>query len=171
MALAFPVAIAAAAFNADGGKQWGKHLLFAFVMGLGQGLMYELGSILGNRFMYLIENLSKIIVVALCLAISFRMLTDTLKIRKGGGLFFIEKPKQLILLAIATGINAFIAGLMTEFYLPLGKYTFCFVALAGLVWGLLSIATPFSRMKLTFYSFLNLIFSIVVFASGIVFII
>ena len=80
----------------------------------GQGLMYWLGALLGGTFMYKFAGYAKVIVLVFCFMIAFRMVLDTLKIKTGKNLFLIDKPRQLIILSIALGINALIAGLMAD---------------------------------------------------------
>lgn len=95
---------------------------------------------------------------------------DTLKIKSGKNLFLIDKPKQLIFLAIALGINALIAGLMAgDAFLPLyGKTTPLLIFGTSLVWGLIGIGTKFSQTKLLTNSLLNIASAMAILATGIV---
>ena len=104
-------------------QSWGRNLIYALILALGQGLMYYLGGLLGGTFMHLLTKLSKWVVLALCFSIYYRMLINTLKIKKGENLYFVQNKKQIILLSIALGVNTFIAGLMTEFYEPFQNIT------------------------------------------------
>ena len=172
IALTFPVAIASTAFGINNEQltinkfNFGKKLMFAVVLALGQGVMYSLGSLLGNTFMHMMERISQWVVLALCFSISYRMLINTLKIKNGSNLYFVETKKHLLLLSVALGINAFIAGLMFEF-LPLfqNKTPYILVAVA-FVWSIIAMLIPFSKMKLTLNSLLNLIFAAIIFAKG-----
>lgn len=166
IALTFPVAVTSTAFTVEGKKEWGRNLMFALILALGQGVMYSLGSLLGETFMHLLEKLSKWLILALCFSIYYRMLINTLKIRKGENLFFIQTKKQLLLLSIAVGVNPFIAGLMTEFYEPFENLTPYIVMGAAFVWSIIAMLIPFSKMKLTANSLLNLFFAFVILAKG-----
>lgn len=170
IALTFCVETAATAFNVEEKNSWGRNMLFISVLALGQGLMYWLGSLLGGTFMHMVEQFSKIIVIALCLAIAFRMTLDTLKIKNGKNLFLIDDIKHLIFLTIALGFNALIAGLMaSEPFLPLfGKTTPLYIIAASLLWGIVGISTKFSPIKLIINSLLNMIAALSVLATGIV---
>ena len=176
IALTFPVAIASTAFSKIDNEQltinngqdnsWGKNLMSALILALGQGVMYTLGDLLGSTFMHLMESFSKWIVFALCFSIGFRMLLDTMKIRNGGNLYFIQNTKHLLLLSIALGVNTFIAGLMADF-MPLFQNMTPFILIgAGFVWSLISMAIPFSKMKLTLNSLLNSIFAGIILVKG-----
>ena len=104
LALTFPVAVASTAFGIDNlqtmtsNMQLSKKLMFALILALGQGVMYSLGALLGGAFMHTVAKFSNWIVFVLCFYIAFRMLMETIKIKKGANLFFIEKKKQLLLL-------------------------------------------------------------------------
>ncbi|MBR7176259.1 MAG: manganese efflux pump [Bacteroidales bacterium] len=174
IALTFPVAAASTAFGSINNEQctmnnvqrWGRNLMFALVLALGQGLMYYLGSLLGGTFMHLLTKLSKWIIFALCFSVAYRMLLNTLKIKKGENLYFIETKKQLLLLSIALGVNAFIVGLMYEFMPMFHYYTPCIMMIVAFVWAIVMMLIPFSKMKLTFNSLLNLIFAAVILVRG-----
>ena len=167
IALTFPVAVAATAFGIKEKKEWGRSIMFALILALGQGVMYSLGSLLGDTFMHTMASISKWIVFALCFSIAFRMLIDTLKIKNGANLYFVETNKQLILLSIAVGVNSFIAGLMAEYYMPFQNLTPYIIMAVAFVWAIVSIMIPFSKMKLTVNSLLNVIFSAIIVVIGI----
>lgn len=170
ISLTFCVCVASTAFNIEKKNGWWRNMLFVCALAAGQGLMYWLGSLLGGTFMYKFESFAKVIVLLLCFMIAFRMVMDTLKIKSGKNLFLIDKPKQLIFLAIALGINALIAGLMAgDAFLPLyGKTTPLLITGAALIWGLIGIGTKFSQTKLLINSLLNLVAALAILATGLV---
>ena len=145
-------------------------MLFVCALAAGQGLLYWLGSLLGGTFIYKFAGFAKIIVLLICFMIAFRMVMDTLKIKAGKNLFLIDKPKQLIILSIALGINAFLAGLIAgEEFLPLfGKVTPLLIFGISLIWGLIGIGTKFSQTKLLINSLLNFAAALAILATGIV---
>ena len=179
IALTFPVAVASTAFSKIDNEQLtinnvqsvGRNLMSALILALGQGVMYVLGGLLGETFMHLLERISHWIVFALCFSIFYRMLMNTLKIKNGANLYFVQNIKQVFLLSIALGVNAFIAGLMTEFYIPFQNLTPYILIGVAFLWSIASMSMPFSKMKLTFSSLLNLIFAFVILAKGILFLI
>ena len=91
---------------------------------------------------------------------------NTLKIKNGANLYFIETKKQLLLLSVAVGVNSFIAGLMADFYMPFQNLTPYLLMAAAFVWSMIAMLTPFSKMKLTFNSLVNLVSAFVIFAKG-----
>lgn len=171
IALTFPVASASTAFTVEEKKKWGRNILFALVLALGQGVMYILGGLLGGTFMHHLTKISQWIVLALCFSIFYRMLMNTLKIKNGTNLFFIENKKHILLLSVALGINAFIAGLMEEFYQPFQNLTPYVLMAVAFVWSIVAMAIPFSKMKLTFNSLLNLISAFIILFKGFLFLI
>lgn len=170
IALTFCVCSASTAFNINQKNGWWRNLLSVLALAAGQGLLYWLGSLLGGAFMHLFEKYSKIVVIILCFMITFRMVMDTLKIKNGKNLFFIDKPKQIIILAIALGINALIAGLIAgEAFLPLfGTTTPLYIFGIALIWGLIGISTKFTPAKLLVNSLLNVLAALAVLATGLV---
>lgn len=170
IALTFSVYIATTAFGIAKKNPWWRNMLYVCVLAVGQGLMYWLGSLLGGRFMHLFENYSKIIVLIFCFMIAFRMVMDTLKIKSGKNLFLIDKPKELIFLTIALGINPFIAGLIADAaFLPLyGNVTPLMIAGVAFVWGFIGCCTKFSPAKLLINSLLNIVAALAILATGII---
>ena len=170
IALTFCVCVASTAFNVETKNGWWRNLLFVCALAAGQGLMYWLGSLLGGTFMHRFESFAKVIVLILCFMIAFRIMLDTLKIKTGKNLFLIDKPKQLIILSIALGINALIAGLIAgDAFLPLfGKITPLFIMGISLIWGFIGIGTRFSKTKLLINSLLNIVAALLILATGIV---
>lgn len=173
IALTFCVAVASTAFNIEKKNGWWRNMLYVCVLAAGQGLLYWLGSLLGGTFMYKFEGFAKVIVLLICFMIAFRMILDTLKIKSGKNLFLIDKPKQLIILSIALGINALIAGLVAgESFLPLfGETTPLIIIGASLIWGFIGIGTQMSQTKLLINSLLNVVAALAILATGIVVII
>ena len=170
IALTFCVCVASTAFNLEQKNGWWRNALFVCALAAGQGLMYWLGSLLGSTFMHMFEGYAKIIVLIICFMIAFRMMMDTLKIKSGKNLFLIDKPKQLIILSIALGINALIAGLIADAaFLPLfGKITPLYIIGISLIWGFIGIGTKFSQTKLLINSLLNVLTALAVLATGFV---
>ena len=175
IALTFCVCTASSAFNIEEERRkilrlWWRNALFVCALAAGQGLMYWLGSLLGGTFMHMFEGYAKVIVLIICFMIAFRMMMDTLKIKSGKNLFLIDKPKQLIILSIALGVNALIAGLIAdEAFLPLfGNITPIIIIGISLIWGLIGIGTKMSQTKLLINSLLNVVAALAILATGIV---
>ena len=170
IALTFCVCVASTAFNVEKKNGWWRNMLFVCALAAGQGLMYWLGALLGGTFMYKFAGFAKVIVLVFCFMIAFRMILDTLKIKSGKNLFLIDKPKQLIILSIALGINALIAGLIAgEAFLPLfGEITPLYIIGLSLIWGLIGIGTKLSQTKLLVNSLLNIVAALTILATGIV---
>jgi len=170
IALTFCVCVASTAFNLDKKSSWWRNMMLVCALAAGQGLMYWLGSLLGGTFMGVFAGFPKVVVLILCFMIAFRMMMDTLKIKSGKNLFFIDKLGQLFFLAIALGVNALIAGLMAgEMFLPLfgGMTPLLLIGLA-LIWGFIGIGTKFSPSKLLINSLLNIAAALSILATGIV---
>ena len=170
IALTFCVCVASTAFNVEKKNGWWRNMLFVCALAAGQGLMYWLGALLGGTFMYKFAGFAKVIVMIFCFMIAFRMILDTLKIKTGKNLFLIDKPRQLIILAIALGVNALIAGLIADgAFLPLfGKITPLYIIGFSLIWGFIGIGTKFTQTKLLINSFLNIVAALLILTTGII---
>ena len=170
IALTFCVAIASTAFNVEKKNTWWRNMLFVLALAAGQGLMYWLGALLGGTFMYKFASFAKVIVLIICFMIAFRMVMDTLKIKAGKNLFLIDKPKQLIILAIALGVNTLIAGLIAgDGFMPLfGSVTSLYIIGFSLIWGFIGIGTKMSQTKLLINSLLNVLAALAILATGFV---
>ena len=170
IALTFCICVASTAFNIEKRSGWWRNMLFICALAAGQGLMYWLGALLGGTFMHRFEGFAKVIVLILCFMMAFRMTLDTLKIKSGKNLFLIDKPKQLIILSIALGVNALIAGLIADAaFLPLfGKSTPLLIIGVSLIWGLIGIGTKMSQTKLLINSLLNVVAALAMLVTGIV---
>ena len=170
ISLTFSICVASTAFNIEKRSGWWRNMLFVCALAGGQGLMYWLGSLLGGTFMHKFAGFAKVIVMIFCFMIAFRMVTDTLKIKNGKNLFLIDKPKQLIILSVALGINGFLAGLIAgEAFLPLfGKTTPILLMGLSLIWGFIGIGTKFTQTKLLVNSLLNVVAALLILATGIV---
>ena len=99
------------------------------------------------------------------------MVINTIKIKNGSNLYFVENKKQLLLLSIALGINVFIAGLMSEFLPIFQKITPYIIVGISFIWAMIAMMIPFSKMKLTFNSLLNIILAAIIFARGLLFLV
>ena len=170
ISLTFCICVASTAFNIEKRSGWWRNMLFVCALAAGQGLIYWLGALLGGTFMHKFAGFAKVIVMIFCFMIAFRMVTDTLKIKNGKNLFLIDKPKPLIILSVALGINGFLAGLIAgEAFLPLfGKTTPILLMGLSLIWGFIGIGTKFTQTKLLVNSLLNVVAALLILATGIV---
>lgn len=86
-----------------------------FLLILGQVLLFLLGVLLGDRFMYLISGIKRYILFIGFFIISVRLVMEALEIRKGKRTYLLEKANQFILPSIAQAINTFLAGILFHF--------------------------------------------------------
>ncbi len=171
IALTIPAATVAAGMSINKEQQFHNRLLFSLIIAIEVGIMHYLGMLLGGSFMHLLSDYQKAVVLVLSFAIMFRMLTDTLAIKKGQKIFLSTKIKTILLLGLATGINPFIAGLFHEFF-PLGNdLAPLWIASSAFIWGLLSASIKFTPVKLIANSLLNLIGCIIILICGIIYVI
>jgi len=87
-----------------------------------QAAFYNFGGWLGERFMHLFEAHNPVIVFAVLAFISFRLIQQALKIRKGTHLFSYHSMKHFSLLAVMTAFPVFFAGLIRPWFSPFDWY-------------------------------------------------
>ncbi len=87
-----------------------KFLPIAAVMSVAQGLMPLLGWLIGSAFSLLLQNIAHWIALLLLVFIGMRMVYEAWK-RKDDRVFNINSFSVLVLLAIATSIDALIVGI------------------------------------------------------------
>lgn len=85
-----------------------------FLLILGQVLLFLLGILLGDKFMYLMSGFKRFVLFIGFFIIATRMIMEALEIRKGKRTYLLDKAKQFILPSIAQAINTFLAGILFQ---------------------------------------------------------
>jgi len=88
---------------------------YAFILIATQVLFLYVGLLLGNRFLYLIEQYKNIIIFIGFFMIGTRMIIDVFRIRKGKRTYYLDHTATLMLASIAQGINTLLAGLLLTY--------------------------------------------------------
>lgn len=144
-------------------KAWPQRLLIALIFGVVQALMVYLGQLLGQRFMHLFAAHSQIVVFAIFSLIAFRMILETLRIRKENRLFAFESYSKLFIVAIAASINTLIAGMaFSGLQLDGTAMTLAFL-LAGFAWAVVGLSKPINRINILMASVSQLISAFIIF--------
>jgi putative Mn2+ efflux pump MntP len=85
-----------------------------FLLILGQVVLFLLGVLLGDRFMYLILGIKRYVLFIGFFIIATRMVMEALEIRKGKRTYLLTRANQFILPSIAQAINTFLAGILFQ---------------------------------------------------------
>ncbi len=80
-----------------------------------QMFMLFLGIALGNRFMFLLENSSRIVLFAGFFLLAVRYFLEIFKIRKGERTYTVEKDTDILVPSVAVSINTFLGGILLYF--------------------------------------------------------
>lgn len=131
---AFPPAITLNSKEVTPADRWMGVLILALM----QAVLYNFGGWLGERFMHLFEAYSPIIVFAVLAFISFRLIQQALKIRKGTQLFSFHSLQHLSLLAFMTAFPAFFAGLIRPWFSPIDWYFSWLLFVGSFIFALLA---------------------------------
>ncbi len=163
--LAFAVQTAPISLGLNSSNPGALHLIFRiFIIVSMQLLMLFLGILLGNRFMYLLEDSSRIVLFAGFFLLAIRYFLEIFKIRKGERTYTVNNDIDILVPSIAVSINTFLGGILL-----------CLVSIP-LTTALLYLLS-FSLITTIFYSFqpykkqLFASISLIYFISGIIFII
>jgi putative Mn2+ efflux pump MntP len=88
-----------------------RTLFLAFSFGFFQALMPFLGSILGDYFKTIIEDITPWIAFALLAVIGLKMIIEAKNYKMKDKIFDISQMKVILMLSIATSIDAFVVGI------------------------------------------------------------
>ena len=83
-----------------------------FLLILGQVVLFLLGTLLGDKFMYLMSGFKRFVLFIGFFIIATRMIMEALEIRKGKRTYLLTKANQFILPSVAQAINTFLAGIL-----------------------------------------------------------
>ncbi len=92
-----------------------KGLKIAVVLAIFQGIMPFLGWLLGNTFKDMIEQIDHWIAFSLLFIIGLKMIVEAIKVNPEERQFNINNNYVLMMLAIATSIDAFVVGISFGF--------------------------------------------------------
>ena len=149
---AFPPAITLNSKEVTPANRWMGVLILALM----QAILYNFGDWIGERFMYLFDANSPIIVFAVLAFISFRLIQQALKIRKGTHLFSFHSLQHLSLLAVMTAFPAFFAGLIRPWFCPIDWYFSWLLFIGSFIFALVATKMPHSPYQILMASFLQL---------------
>ncbi len=162
----FPLALG---LNRDRRNPHWLNVLLAITFGLLQGVMYHLGALLGDTFMYLFVIRYKWVVFGILLAVSIRMLFEAFKIRKGERLFSFDNYIKFFIMTIAAGINTLIVGMTAMHFQPLDLLTPSFLVFFGFGWSIAGVSMNLSRVNILLSSLIQMIASIIIFVIALLY--
>ncbi len=93
-----------------------KSLLMAFLFGAFQGLMPLIGWLIGVPLAQKIDNIDHWIIFGILLFLGIKMIYESIKDKPEGQKMDYFSIKNLLLLSIATSIDALVSGLIFAFY-------------------------------------------------------
>ncbi len=89
-----------------------RTFLFSFILLLGQLVMFQVGYLLGERFLYLVEDFKGTVIFIGFALIGFRLIMESFRVRKGERTYVLEQPGTVALASFAQAINTFLAGML-----------------------------------------------------------
>ncbi len=146
--------------NSGGWLQWVNRML---IIALVQAVMLYFGILLGNRFMYLMEDFKRSVLFAAFFLIGIRFFLEVFKIRKGERTFTVTSDGQIIVPSVAASVNTFLSGILLYYIDFSPNKTVAGLFLSSLVFALLFSLLPVNKRS---YSIISPLY----FLSGSVFI-
>lgn len=126
-----------------------RTLFLALSFGLFQALMPFIGSILGDYFKTIIEDITAWIAFALLSVIGFKMIIEAKNYKMKEKLFDISQIKVILTLSIATSIDAFVVGIGFSMKYNVGQQLFA-IATIFLVTFIMSIVGAYMGKRAYF---------------------
>lgn len=162
----FPLALG---LNRDHRNPHWMNIILASAFGLAQGLMYQLGILLGDTFMHLFVIRFKWVVFGILLAVSGRMLMEAIKIRKGARLFSFDNYIKFFMMTVAAGINTLIIGMTAMYFQPFGELLSLLLIIAGFLWSIAGISMNLSRTNILLSSAMHSVASAIILIISLVY--
>lgn len=97
-----------------------RAVAYAFILILGQVVLFLLGYMLGERFLYLVEGFKGTVIFIGFSLIGIRMVMEAFQVRKGVRTFVMDNVSTVTLASVAQAVNTFLAGMLLT-YLPVER--------------------------------------------------
>lgn len=125
-----------------------KKALLAFCFAFVQALMAAFGCIIGGLFMHLVSQFANYVVGVLLLFVAAKMIYDSVQVLKAKRLYTAMDFKDVILIAVMSSLNTFMASLATPLFNPIGKWMFLAFLVAAFVWAYVFVNMKYSPKML-----------------------
>ncbi len=158
----FPVAVG---INVEG--KAGKAIILILVLSFVQVLTYWLGLLLGESFMYLMDNFRGAVFFIGFLLVGIRMLMETFNIRKGERTYSIESIGHVTLASLAQGINTFLVGLLFYYVSFDEKFSLLLLLTLTVIVSIVGILMKPGKLTLAFASLLYAIGGLIMLISAV----
>ena len=133
--------------------------------GLSLGLMALWGSGLSRLMAHLFTYIADYMVFAMMLVVAVKLFVDSIRILKGKMMYTVSSDRDIMLLTLLAGVNTFIYGLVSMFFMPFGNWFFVAVTVAGFLWAFFTVRidfTPGLLKKVSFVEFAAAVFMVVI---------
>ena len=133
--------------------------------GLSQGIMALWGSGLSRLMAHLFAYIAQYVVFAMMLVVAVKLFVDSIRILKGKMMYTVSSDRDIVLLTTIASVNTFLYGLVSEFYMPFGKWFFGAVTVAGFLWAFFTVRIEFAPgilKRVSFVEFAASVFMVVI---------
>jgi len=133
--------------------------------GLSQGVMALWGSGLSRLMAHLFTYIAEYMVFAMMLVVAVKLFVDSIRILKGKMMYTVSSERDIVLLTTIASVNTFLYGLVSEFYMPFGKWFFGAVTVAGFLWAFFTVRIEFAPgilKRVSFVEFAASVFMVVI---------
>ena len=135
------------------------------MFGLSQGVMALLGFSLSRLMAHLFTYIADYMVFAMMLVVAVKLFVDSIRILKGKMMYTVNSDRDIALLTLLAGVNTFLYGLVSVFYMPFDIWFFVVVTVAGFLWAFFTVRIDFAPgilKKVSFVEFAAAVFMVVI---------
>lgn len=143
-----------------------RSVLFVLIPVAAQLIFFWLGYLLGNRFIYLMEEFKAVVIFIGFFIIGVRFVVSAFTVRKGKMTFQTENITQNLLVSIAQSTNTFLVGLLFCFFDFNLFQTLGFLGLFTLIISLSGMFSKLSKKSLALSSLLILLCGLFIMGSA-----
>ena len=135
------------------------------MFGISQGIMALLGNALGRLMSHFFTYIAEYMVFAMMLVVAVKLFVDSIRILKGKMMYTVNSDRDIALLTLLAGVNTFLYGLVSMFFMPFGNWFFVAVTVAGFLWAFFTVRVEFAPgilKKVSFVEFAAAVFMVVI---------
>ena len=148
------VAPAVAGLSAPGDGRQGK-IAIALVFALVQTVAALIGSLVGSLFMHLVGSVANYVVGGILLFVAVKMVCDSMQVLKGKRLYTAMSKVDILLIAVLSSLNSFMAALPMTFVNPMGRWMLAAFAVLAFVWAFVFVNVKYTPKLLRTTAFVQ----------------
>ena len=148
------VAPAVAGLSSPDDGRFGK-IAIALGFALVQTVVALIGSLVGGLFMHLVGGMANYVVGGILLFVAVKMVYDSMQVLKGKRLYTAMSKMDILLIAVLSSLNTFMAALPMTFINPMGRWMLAAFAVLAFVWAFIFVNVKYTPKLLRTTAFVQ----------------